>query len=62
MRMIQQHLRMIGITHILRAQAVHNTGGGQPGNRAGKFVSVFGQCPASIVVCLVLKNGSGSGA
>jgi hypothetical protein len=41
---------------------VHNTGCGQPGNGMGEFVSVFGQCPASIVVGLILKSDSGSGA
>jgi hypothetical protein len=50
--MVLQHLRMIGITDIIRAQAMHNTGCGQTGNGAGEFVRVLGQCAVSIFMRL----------
>jgi hypothetical protein len=38
MRMIFKHLFMIGITHILGAQAMHNTLRGKAGYGTGEFV------------------------
>jgi hypothetical protein len=43
---------MIRITHILGAQAMHDTFGGKTSDGAGEFIRVFGQCSVSMVMGL----------
>ena len=62
MRMVQQHLRMVGITHILCTQAIHDTTSGLAGYGAGKFIRVFGQCYASIIMSLNSAEPVGIGS